>query len=133
MKKLILICFLAIFFIPFFALAQEPIEIDFFYSPTCPHCHEEQIFLDELEKEYAEIKVNRFNVFEKENVELLKVLYQQYDVAPERWGLVPVTFTPENAFIGFSEKIGEDIKNCLVELCMGGRSSAVESEDSTYN
>lgn len=137
MKKLITICLAAIFFIFIFApqvlQAQESVEVNFFYSPTCPHCHKEQKFLDELEEKYgSQIKVNRFNIYEKENVERLEMLYNQYEVASELWGLVPITFTGEQAFVGFDDKIGQDIKTCIIEICMNGHLPAVESQKSIY-
>ena len=51
-----------------FAQPQEKIEINFFYSKSCPHCAQANEFLNDLEKHYPEIEVKRFNIFEKESV-----------------------------------------------------------------
>ncbi len=104
-------------------LAQEnQIEIDFFYSPTCPHCAEEEKFLNRLEEEYPEIKINRFSVFDRNNLELLKESYKEYEVPVEYYGMVPATFTNERYFVGFNKEIGEAIENCILE-CKAGKTS----------
>ena len=43
-----------------------------FHSYTCKHCKEEIKLLDELEKEYDNIKVYKYEVNENGNGELLK-------------------------------------------------------------
>lgn len=48
------------------------VNIYLFHSYTCKHCKEEIKFLDELEKEYDNIKVYKYEVNENGNGELLK-------------------------------------------------------------
>ena len=48
------------------------VNIYLFHSYTCNHCKEEIKLLDELEKEYDNIKVYKYEVNENENGELLK-------------------------------------------------------------
>lgn len=117
MRKIIFFIFIFgfLFGIFSFVLAQESkIEINFFYSPTCPHCAQEWEFLKELEKKYPEIKINRLSIYEKDNVELLKEFYENYNVSPEYYGMVPATFT-SRYFIGFNEEIGKAIEECILE------------------
>lgn len=125
MKKFVYI-FLLLFFLfnAFdFVLAQDiEVEINFFYSPTCPHCAEEEKFLNGLEEKYSEIKINRFSVFNRDNVELLKEFYKEYEVPVEHYGMVPATFTNERYFVGFNKEIGEAIENCILE-CKAGKTS----------
>jgi len=119
-KKLIFTIFILglIFFSFKFVLAEEKtlVEVNFFFSKLCPHCAEERMFLEGLEKKYSEIKVNKLGTHEKENIELLKSLYQKYKVPPREQGLVPVTFIKDKYFLGFSEKIGEDIESYASDL-----------------
>lgn len=91
-------------------------EIYFFYSAVCPHCAEEKVFLGQLEEKYPEIEIKKLNVSEKENIDLLEKLYKEYNVPSEVYGLVPITFIEEQYFLGFNEKIGEDIENYIIEL-----------------
>jgi len=99
-----------------FALAKEKIEIYFSYSLTCPHCAAEEKFLDGLEKNYPEININKLSTHEKEDIDLLKKLYQDYEVPSEFQGAVPITFIKERYFLGFNDKIGEDIEGYVLEL-----------------
>ncbi|PIR72346.1 MAG: hypothetical protein COU42_01640 [Candidatus Nealsonbacteria bacterium CG10_big_fil_rev_8_21_14_0_10_36_24] len=93
---------------------ENKIEINFFYSPTCPHCAKEWEFLKELEKKYPEIKINRISIYEKDNVELLKEFYRNYNVPSEYYGMVPATFT-SRYFIGFNEEIRKAVEECILE------------------
>lgn len=104
-----------------FVLAQEnSIEINFFYSTTCPHCKSEREFLKELEPKYPEIKINQYEVISsKENQELLTDFYEKYEVPEREQGYVPVIFTPDKYFIGFSEQIAKDIETCLRDCLVG--------------
>ena len=78
-------------------------EINFFYSTVCPHCKEELKFLNELEKKYPQIKINRYEViYNKENREILKKFYEQYRVPLQEQGYVPLTFTRTKYFVGFN-------------------------------
>jgi len=118
MKKFVFVVFIFVFlFNAFdFALAQDTrVEINFFYSSTCPHCAQEERFLDELQEKYPEIKINRFSVSNRNNVELLKEFYKEYEVPVEYYGMVPITFTNERYFLGFNEEIGKSIEDCILE------------------
>jgi len=124
MRKFILSIFCLIFlFSAFSNVSAQNIEIDFFYSSICPHCIKEKAFLEDLEIRYSELKVNYYEVMSSsENQELLMVAYGEYSVPSMSWGSVPVTFTPTEYFIGFSDQISKEIENCLVE-CMGGETT----------
>ncbi|RLC34590.1 MAG: hypothetical protein DRZ76_02405 [Candidatus Nealsonbacteria bacterium] len=123
MKKIILPVITLIFLFGGFnfALAQD-VEIDFFYSPICPHCAREKVFLEELESEYPQIKINRYDVINsQENQRLLGEFYEKYKMPESLQGLVPATFTSEKYFIGFDDKIAEEMKNCLEECLRPGK------------
>ena len=118
MKKIIFGILILVFaFSSFnFALAQRKIEVNFFYSLTCPYCAKEKKFLEKLEKKYPEIEIKEFGIFERKNVELLKEFYQNYLVPPEMQGGVPATFIKDQYFFGFNERIGQDIENYILKL-----------------
>jgi len=99
--------------------AKSIIEINFFYSPTCPHCAEEEKFLDKLQEKYPDITINRYSVFEKSSLDLLKEFYKENEVAQEYQGMVPITFTNNKYFVGFNERIGKDIEGCILECQQG--------------
>jgi len=112
---------LVIFLFSFFAagsvFAQNVNEIHFFYSPPCPYCAAQQKFLNELENKYPQIEIKRYE-FSK-NTELIREFYKNYGVPPQQQGFVPVTFTRNNYFVGFNDKIAEQIESCIQE-CLGG-------------
>jgi len=108
--------FLGIFNIIFAQENQERIEINFFFSSTCPHCAQEKIFLENLEGKYPQLEIKKLGLFEKKNVELLKDFYQNYKVPSEIQGYVPITFIQERYFLGFSEEIGSKIENYILGL-----------------
>ncbi|MBN2421724.1 glutaredoxin family protein [Candidatus Woesearchaeota archaeon] len=82
--------------------AQEDVEINFFYSNTCPHCKAEMEFLKSLENKCLEIKVNYYEA--GKNQELLSELSQKYNTTTFA---VPRTFIGDKAYIGFSSEDGE--------------------------
>jgi len=109
-----------------FVYAQGKVEVDFFYSAICPHCAEEKEFLKELEEKYPQIEIKQYEVlYSKDNQELLRVFYEEYQVPEGEWGLVPVTFTSDKYFIGFSQQIANEIENCLEE-CLGEEKPVVQ-------
>ncbi len=109
-----------------FVLAQPgKAEITFFYSETCSYCLKEEKFLNQLEEKYNDLVIHRYNIADRESVELLKDLYQQYQVPEEQWGMIPATFLKEKYLIGYGgdETTGKEIENCIKE-CL------VETEES---
>ncbi len=121
------------FTLPTFA-AQKlgGLEINFFYSLTCPHCAKEEKFLDDLEKKYPEIEIKKFSVSQSSNLELLKEFYRKYQVPSEYYGMVPATFTNSRYFIGFSEEISRGIEECILEcqkdIASGENASIIDLE-----
>jgi len=97
-----------------------PIEIIFFFSPTCRHCAAEEVFLAELQEQYPSVTVTHLTVLDRKNVELLKHFYEQYQVPEEVWGQVPVTILGDKAYIGFDDRIEQSITQ-QVEVLLGIR------------
>ena len=99
--------------------APKEFIIYFFWGKGCPHCEEEKLFMDEMTKEYVNLKVVDYEVwYSKRNASLLAKMAAAYKM---RASGVPVTFIDRNAFIGFSKhsrgEITEAIRNCLSIEC----------------
>lgn len=118
MKKI----FLAIFLILLLGLNSQPIlaedfalEVDFFYSQSCPFCMLEKAFLDGIKNNYPEVKFNYHEYEESENLKLLLSFYQKYQVPQAEWGRIPLTFVGEEYFLGFdsSQGRGQQIKDSI--------------------
>jgi thiol-disulfide isomerase/thioredoxin len=114
----IFILFLGVMiFTPVFSQESPPaskLEINFFYSKSCPFCAAEQEFLDSLEKKYPEIKINRYIHTDPEVRKLLVDLYKEHN-ADKYIGLVPMTFVGKDFFLGFDspEGIGKKIEESI--------------------
>lgn len=105
-KKLkILAIFLGLFFAGSVFAQTQPIEMDFFYLPTCPHCHSERESFEQLQQKYPELEIREYSIEKKENLELLIKKYKEYDVPQDAWGRVPATFFENVYVIGFKENI----------------------------
>ena len=93
---------------------EGQLEINFFYSETCPHCLAEQKFLDKIENKYPEVKIIRHPVSQAHCREILVDLCTKYDI--EKYlGLVPITFVGEEFFLGFDNEdgIGKKIEQSI--------------------
>jgi len=92
----------------------EKIEIYFFHSQGCPHCADEEKFLDIIEEKYSEIIIYSYDSKDPEGVALMKKLCK--DAMVEQYlGLFPMTFVDSEFFLGFDseEGMGKKIENAV--------------------
>lgn len=120
MKKIVTIFlgFISLFFFFNFASAQidlndEKIDIDLFYSKTCPHCEDERDFLRELSLQDPNISIDQIEITQKGAVELLNSYFEEYNVPEEQRMGVPITFIEDFYFVGFSEELGKNLEAVL--------------------
>jgi len=100
--------------------AQELNEVNFFYSITCTHCHDEQVFLDKLQEKYSGLIVNGYEISDSKSIPLLKEFTERYDA--ERYaGVVPLTFIGESYVVGFNTEstTGAKIENLILGVETG--------------
>ncbi len=95
-------------------LAQETVTINFFYSVTCPHCKKEQLFLDQIEKNYSDVVINRYEI--SKYSDLYQQLAKKYNLPLLDRGLVPLTLIQDRYFVGFNDQIGRQIELYLDQL-----------------
>ncbi len=119
--KNIFIKIILLFSFVFFALifqksvfSVQPIQIDFFYSSTCPHCANARNYLIKLEKKYPLLIINNYEV--SDNSQKLIEFYNRYNVSSDSHGFVPAIFTNDKFYVGFSEEISKEIKQNIVDL-----------------
>ena len=126
MKKFFFVL-LIFFLIGSNVLAQEEIELNLFYSYTCPHCHKEIEFLEQIiEEKYPQIDFYKYEIIQNaENQELLGEFYEDYNVPLQERGLVPILFSPTAYFLGFNDQIKVDIENCLNQCIDGNNKSSI--------
>ncbi len=115
-------------------LAQDKIEIDFFYSKTCPHCVQEKAFLEELKEKYPEIELKELGIFEKENIELLGRKYEEYNVPLEEHGSVPIIFIGSRYFFGYeNEQTTGRVIESHIKALINGNKPVVPEPDNKIN
>ena len=114
MKKIInylLICFCL--FLPFSvsALDKDEITIYFFHGNGCPHCAEEEKYLNKIEGKYSNIKIDSYEVwYNDENAELLKNVKSAFDIDNS---YVPTTVIGKSIFIGYGDSTKGKITRAL--------------------
>ncbi|UMX48367.1 MAG: hypothetical protein L7H18_02380 [Candidatus Nealsonbacteria bacterium DGGOD1a] len=102
-KRLSFLLFLlAAFLSPMAVLAQNPVNVYFFWGQGCPHCEREKAFLAELEGNYPQITVRDFEVWKSdENRQILIDLGKALNVDVSG---VPFTVVGDKHFIGWYDK-----------------------------
>jgi glutaredoxin len=107
-KKFLIIFTIVTLLLPFSLFAQETVEIKIFSSPTCPHCAQAEIFLNDY-IDNSDLNINLEKYYIANNVELVQELYQQYLVPQNLQGLVPIIFIEDDYFVGFDDNTKNQI------------------------
>ena len=102
MKKIIKIFILLLILLPLGVFAKDnEVTLYFFYGKECPHCHEEQKYLNKISNKYKKLKIKKYEVwYNKDNAELLQKVLEKYNI--ER-NATPTTIIGSSCFIGYSE------------------------------
>ena len=111
MKKLKFLILTILLLLPISISAKEKVNLYLFHSETCMHCQAEIKYLKELEKEYDNLKVHLYEVdSHKDNAEkMIKVKEILKIDSPN----VPFTVIGNYYYIGFSDGIGDGIKELI--------------------
>jgi len=114
-------CFLFLFPIQIFAQAdetpaQENIEIYFFVQQGCSFCAKLEKQFDEwLKSDYPQLNIKKFDIFERENLQLLNNAQKAYNFHSQG---VPTIFIGEEKIVGAKiEEIENAIKKCIDQQC----------------
>ena len=115
MKKFFLLLVLAL--LSFTASAQE-VQKDnvfyFFYSYKCPHCHEAQPFIAEIEKEYTDITFKKLEVLQvPENMKLFREMTQKLGI---QGGGVPTFIFNGKFIVGFQSGHHDALIREMIEM-----------------
>ena len=103
MKKinyLVLLFFLLFLPLSIFARENDELTLYFFHGKGCPHCAEEEEYLETLQEKYPNLKIERYEVWHNDdNSELLSKVEDAFDIT--RPG-VPVNVIGDTVIQGFS-------------------------------
>jgi len=123
MKKIFIIIFFAIFFLPAVLSAEDlkPVTLTIFYGNGCPHCEKELVFLDQLKKDYSNLTIRKLEVwYDLNNASILSGVAGVLSI--KSYG-VPVTVIGQETVVGYfnDEITGKRLKNlvtkCSVQAC----------------
>lgn len=104
----------------FLANASEKIKVYFFYGNGCPHCAKEMQFLQNLQKDYSNLDIITYEIYDnKDNALLLKKIGKSLNADVSG---VPFSVIGEKYFIGYAEGITSEeirfkIKECNESKC----------------
>jgi cytochrome c biogenesis protein CcdA/glutaredoxin len=105
--------------------------IYFFWGDGCPHCAEEEIFLEELKKEYPQMIVQDYEVwYDKDNQEILKKAAEIMGFEPKG---VPVTIIGDKVWVGFREQYKAEMRAALANCIATSCESPIEKQISAEN
>ena len=110
-KLWFLVFALVVLLFPFKADAKE-LTINLFYGKECPHCEDEQKYLDTLKKQYGDnIEIKKFEVWhDADNNDLLTKVRKA--LKNDETG-VPYTVIGSYGFTGFSEDTADKIRKLV--------------------
>ena len=117
MKKLWLIPFL---FFLVDTVNAKAVNLYFFHGAECPHCAEESEYLEELQTEYDNLNIIKYEVWHNEDN---ATILQNVKISLNKENpYVPFTVIGTNAITGFNEQSKTTIKNyidyCSKEECI---------------
>ncbi len=97
---------------------EEVVDVIYFYGIGCPHCAKLELFLDDIKDDYN-LNIIDYEVYQNQsNRELATRLAEEYG---DSFRGVPMSFIGDKVFVGFSNKIGEEIESkiqsCIDECC----------------
>lgn len=85
-------------------LADEPVELHFFWTSNCPHCQQARPFVAQLAEDYAWIKLHSYELTADPGHALL---YQQMAAAlGQQARSVPAFFICDQLYVGFDHAAG---------------------------
>ena len=117
-KRIILAVFLlAVLLLPNLSQAKDKPELHFFWAIGCPHCAEEEAFLDQMEEKYDDqLDIERYEVSrDLDNAKLMKQMGQELDIDVQG---VPFTVVGDQHFIGYlnDATTGAKIEQAILSL-----------------
>lgn len=97
------------------AEATETVNLYFFESETCPHCHAEKEFLEKISPKYPNLKIHDFEVTKsRQNALLLQKVGKLLDANISG---VPFTVIGDKYYVGFGEGTTDKIIEERIAFC----------------
>ncbi len=90
---------------------RKQVNVYLFHSNTCSHCKAEIEFLNEIQKEYENLKINLYEINDiNENKELMINIKEKLNIDSP---MVPFTVIGDYYYIGYNDGVKDGIKNLI--------------------
>ena len=90
---------------------KKQVNVYLFHSNTCSHCKAKIEFLNEIQKEYENLKINLYEINDvKENKELMINIKEKLNIGSP---MVPFTVIGDYYYIGYNDGVKDGIKNLI--------------------
>ncbi len=90
-------------------IKENKLNLYFFYSDTCPHCHQESIFIEKLKTKYDFLVVYKYETnHHPENYKYYEEMKNLYEIDTNN---VPLTVIGSNYYIGYNDTVRLNIEN----------------------
>lgn len=95
--------------------------VDFFYSPSCPHCRAQHDFNARLSAEFPNVAIVAHNVEDEEEAALMEFMSVMEGMPDEYLYSVPKTFVGKYLFVGYDNEYGrgEEIRQAIISELSG--------------
>lgn len=100
-KLVIFSLFISLMFISNIRAEENLVNLYLFYSNTCSHCEAEMKLLDELQEDYDNLRIYKYEISEDKNSLLLSKVSEMFNTNVTG---VPFTIIGEKTFFGYSEE-----------------------------
>lgn len=110
---LVLVFFLTFFWLAKPVVAEDKVNVYFFWGKACPHCAKEKIFLEKMAEKYEGIEIRSYEIStNRENLALLKKIGQELKIDVSG---VPFTAVGKYHFAGYlnDETTGKEIETAV--------------------
>lgn len=113
MKKLrlVLLLIISFFVCTCNCYAKEDLKVYFFHGDGCPHCKEENKFLEKIKKDYQDIDIVKYEVWNnKDNQELMELVKRKMNIKEVG---VPITIVGSTYIVGYTESYNDKIMRII--------------------
>lgn len=100
------------------------VEMHVFYGEGCPHCEEQHLFLDALQRTHPDVRIHRYEVWHADtHHRLFREMSASHGVDA---GSVPTVFLEGRVWVGHSPRIAAEIEATVAKHIASGDAGAIE-------
>ncbi len=107
--------------------AEQKVNLYFFWTPGCPHCAKEKIFLEKIAEKYPQVEIKSLDTSLPENIDLWRLAGERLNT---NIGGTPFTVVGEHYFLGYlsDETTGKQIEEILKHALQDGSADILQGE-----